>query len=149
MASAPSSILGIDRSLTGRAWRWRGGNMDLSASPASLDHDLVTQLLLARGEAASAFQFQLHPNLNKQAFAEGTVALKAPERPFPVAQPLAVLPVTRYTLNPPMVDRPTVQPLDQHLLAMPCSKISELPLLRKPLAPTRSISSVLDSVIPK
>jgi single-stranded-DNA-specific exonuclease len=63
MASAPSSILGIDRSLTGRAWRWRGGNMDLSASPASLDHDLVTQLLLARGVAPDDIERHRNPSL--------------------------------------------------------------------------------------
>jgi single-stranded-DNA-specific exonuclease len=63
MASAPSSILGIDRSLTGRAWRWRGGNMDLSSSPASLDHDLVTQLLLARGVAPDDIERHRNPSL--------------------------------------------------------------------------------------
>ena len=44
-------VLGIGRSLSGRAWRWRGGNAEIAdASPGSggLD-DLVTQLLLARG----------------------------------------------------------------------------------------------------
>ncbi|MDP3674167.1 MAG: single-stranded-DNA-specific exonuclease RecJ [Novosphingobium sp.] len=48
-------VLGIGRSLSGRAWRWRGGNgefggdaIDGSQSAGGLD-DLVTQLLLARG----------------------------------------------------------------------------------------------------
>lgn len=44
-------VLGIGRSLSGRAWRWRGGNgeaVDGSPSAGGLD-DLVTQLLLARG----------------------------------------------------------------------------------------------------
>lgn len=63
MASAPSSILGIDRSLTGRAWRWRGGNMDLSSSNASLDHDLVTQLLLARGVPHDDIERHRNPSL--------------------------------------------------------------------------------------
>ncbi len=63
MASAPSSILGIERSLTGRAWRWRGGNMDLSSSPASLDHDLVTQLLLARGVPPDDVERHRNPSL--------------------------------------------------------------------------------------
>lgn len=63
MASAPPSILGIDRSLTGRAWRWRGGNMDLSNSHASLDHDLVTQLLLARGVAHDDVERHRNPSL--------------------------------------------------------------------------------------
>lgn len=64
MASAPSySILGIDRSLTGRAWRWRGGNMDLSGSQGSLDHDLVTQLLLARGVPHDDVERHRNPSL--------------------------------------------------------------------------------------
>ncbi|MFM6949427.1 MAG: single-stranded-DNA-specific exonuclease RecJ [Novosphingobium sp.] len=63
MASASSSILGIDRSLTGRTWRWRGGNMDLSASHASLDHDLVTQLLLARGVPHDDIERHRNPSL--------------------------------------------------------------------------------------
>ena len=63
MASAPTSILGIERSITGRVWRWRGGNMDLSASPASLDHDLVTQLLLARGVPHDDVERHRNPSL--------------------------------------------------------------------------------------
>ena len=46
-----ADVLGIGRSLSGRAWRWRGGNgEEMGASPSlgGLD-DLVTQLLLARG----------------------------------------------------------------------------------------------------
>ncbi|QGN53381.1 single-stranded-DNA-specific exonuclease RecJ [Novosphingobium sp. Gsoil 351] len=48
-------VLGIGRSLSGRAWRWRGGNGDFGDDAIDggrraegLD-DLVTQLLLARG----------------------------------------------------------------------------------------------------
>lgn len=49
MTSTPPSILGLGRSLAGKTWAWRGGNMDLATGETSLDHDLVTQLLLARG----------------------------------------------------------------------------------------------------
>ena len=50
MASRPASLFGIVRSLTGRQWRWRGGNMDLADSaPGGLEQDIVTQLLLSRG----------------------------------------------------------------------------------------------------
>ena len=44
-------VLGIGRSLSGLAWRWRGGDgeqIDACPSAGGLD-DLVTQLLLARG----------------------------------------------------------------------------------------------------
>lgn len=63
MVSPHTSILGIERSLTGRAWRWRGGNMDLSSSAASLDHDLVTQLLLARGVTHDDVERHRNPSL--------------------------------------------------------------------------------------
>ena len=50
MASRPASLFGIERSLTGRQWRWRGGNMDLGdGAPGGLEQDIVTQLLLSRG----------------------------------------------------------------------------------------------------
>ena len=49
MASqALSHVFGVSRSLTDRAWRWRGGNMELSAGLGS-GEDIVTQLMLARG----------------------------------------------------------------------------------------------------
>jgi single-stranded-DNA-specific exonuclease RecJ len=51
MASRSGSVLGIERSLTGKAWRWRGGNMDLCDGPSGLEDDIVTQLLLSRGVA--------------------------------------------------------------------------------------------------
>ncbi len=41
-------VFGVTRSLSGRAWRWRGGNMDLGDATGAID-DLVTQLLLSRG----------------------------------------------------------------------------------------------------
>ena len=49
MSTTANSILGLGRSLAGKTWQWRGGNMDLATGATSLDHDLVTQLLLARG----------------------------------------------------------------------------------------------------
>ena len=62
MATTAPSILGLGRSLGGRIWRWRGGNMDLGSS-ASLDHDLVTQLLLARGVAHDDIERHRNPSL--------------------------------------------------------------------------------------
>ncbi len=44
-----SAVLGVERSLTGKAWRWRGGNMDLVSEAGGITDDIVTQLLLARG----------------------------------------------------------------------------------------------------
>ncbi|HYD25522.1 MAG TPA: single-stranded-DNA-specific exonuclease RecJ [Croceibacterium sp.] len=48
MATRPA-VFGVERSLSGKAWRWRGGNMELAGGPAGLEDDIVTQLLLARG----------------------------------------------------------------------------------------------------
>lgn len=63
MTSTETSILGLERSLSGRLWRWRGGNMDLGAGSATLEHDLVTQLLLARGVAPDDIERQRNPSL--------------------------------------------------------------------------------------
>jgi single-stranded-DNA-specific exonuclease len=49
-SSALNHVFGVDRSLSGKAWHWRGGNMDVSQATGTLD-DLVTQLLLSRGVA--------------------------------------------------------------------------------------------------
>ena len=56
MASQPASIFGIESSLSGKSWRWRGGNMDMASGagsetggPAGLEDDIITQLLLSRG----------------------------------------------------------------------------------------------------
>ncbi|WP_394658925.1 DHH family phosphoesterase, partial [uncultured Novosphingobium sp.] len=48
MQSLSTPVFGIERSLSGKAWRWRGGNMDLSVGQSGLD-DIVSQLLLSRG----------------------------------------------------------------------------------------------------
>jgi len=67
MASRPASIFGIETSLGGKAWRWRGGNMDLGASleggAAGLEDDIVTQLLLARGVPREDVVRQRSPSL--------------------------------------------------------------------------------------
>ncbi|WP_232491945.1 single-stranded-DNA-specific exonuclease RecJ [Novosphingobium kaempferiae] len=67
MESRSACVFGIDRSLTGKAWRWRGGNMDLSerfgGGPAGLEDDIVTQLLLARGVARDDLERHRNPSL--------------------------------------------------------------------------------------
>ncbi len=66
MASRPASIFGIESSLGGKAWQWRGGNMDMGADfdavAAGLD-DIVTQMLLARGVARNDIERQRSPSL--------------------------------------------------------------------------------------
>jgi single-stranded-DNA-specific exonuclease len=64
--SAPA-VFGVERSLAGKAWRWRGGNMDLGAQSIGgaigLEDDIVTQLLLARGVAREDLDRQRAPTL--------------------------------------------------------------------------------------
>ncbi len=62
--SAP--VLGVVQSLSGREWRWRGGNMDLCGNddgPAGLEHDIITQLLLSRGVAPADLERNRQPTL--------------------------------------------------------------------------------------
>ncbi|WP_338465839.1 single-stranded-DNA-specific exonuclease RecJ [Novosphingobium sp. ZN18A2] len=56
----------IDCSLSGLAWRWRGGNMDMADAglpPGGLDENLVDQLLLSRGVAADDLARHRRPTL--------------------------------------------------------------------------------------
>jgi single-stranded-DNA-specific exonuclease len=66
MNSLSQSVLGVERSLSGKTWRWRGGNMDLSGASAQglggLD-DIVTQLLLSRGVARDDLARHRTPSL--------------------------------------------------------------------------------------
>jgi single-stranded-DNA-specific exonuclease len=71
MVTSSSSILGIDRSITGRQWRWRGGNMQIgegldsqaSTDPFGLEHDLATQLLMSRGVKPDDLERYRNPSL--------------------------------------------------------------------------------------
>ena len=63
--SAP--VLGVAVSLSGKAWRWRGGNMELGEEQAggqhSLDHAILDQLLLTRGVAENDLARHGQPTL--------------------------------------------------------------------------------------
>lgn len=50
MATCPA-LLGIQQSLSGKTWQWRGGDASGADGTAGLGHDLVTHLLLSRGVA--------------------------------------------------------------------------------------------------
>ena len=67
MASrALNHVFGVDRSLSGKAWHWRGGNMDVGATwqgaTGALD-DVVTQLLLSRGVARDDLERHRAPTI--------------------------------------------------------------------------------------
>ena len=57
------SVLGIERSLSQKTWRWLGGNMDLGTGAIDAGPDLVTQLLLARGVAEDDLERHRVPTL--------------------------------------------------------------------------------------
>ena len=64
MASrALPAVLGVESSLSGRAWRWRGGNMDLGEDGAM--DDIVTQLLLSRGVMREDLERHRSPTLRE------------------------------------------------------------------------------------
>jgi single-stranded-DNA-specific exonuclease len=73
MVMDSSSVFGVETSLTGKRWRWRGGNMDLAefggsagdfaSSGASVD--IVAQLLLSRGVPAHDLERHRNPALRR------------------------------------------------------------------------------------
>lgn len=56
-------VTAITRSLSGQAWRWRGGNMDMGGQNAAPGDDLVTQLLLSRGVVREDLDRHRRPTL--------------------------------------------------------------------------------------
>lgn len=60
-----SHVLGVSQSLGGRAWQWRGGNMELGGDTHGLDHDILTQLLLTRGVAADEVARHARPTMRE------------------------------------------------------------------------------------
>ncbi len=64
MASrAKIPVFGVTQSLSGKAWHWRGGNMDVQQGSAGLEQDIVTQLLLSRGVSQTDVEQQRTPTL--------------------------------------------------------------------------------------
>ncbi len=65
--TAPSStfsyVCGVERSLGGRSWRWRGGHNQYADAAGGLGDDILTQLLLARGVTRDDLDRQREPKL--------------------------------------------------------------------------------------
>ncbi|MEP2235342.1 MAG: single-stranded-DNA-specific exonuclease RecJ [Alteripontixanthobacter sp.] len=61
-----NAVCGVSHSLSGKAWRWRGGNMDMGEAgfeaSGRLD-DIVTQLLLSRGVSRDDLERHRSPTL--------------------------------------------------------------------------------------
>ncbi|OBX18318.1 single-stranded-DNA-specific exonuclease RecJ [Erythrobacter sp. QSSC1-22B] len=60
---AANHVFGVSHSLSGRGWRWRRGNMEMTEGAIPLDRDIVTQLLLARGVEESDLERHRNPTL--------------------------------------------------------------------------------------
>ena len=58
-------VTAITHSLSGQAWRWRGGNMDMGHGPAGLTDDIVNQLLLSRGVTVDELERHRRPTLRE------------------------------------------------------------------------------------
>ncbi|MFD1951904.1 single-stranded-DNA-specific exonuclease RecJ [Sphingomonas arantia] len=60
-----ASVLGVDRSILGQAWRWRGTDSQFGTEPDAgfRPDDLVTQLLLARGCPRDAVETHRLPTI--------------------------------------------------------------------------------------
>jgi single-stranded-DNA-specific exonuclease len=58
-----AAVFGIETSLSGKAWRWRGGNMEIDGAAAGLEHGIVDQLLMGRGIAREELALHRQPSL--------------------------------------------------------------------------------------
>ncbi len=56
-------VFGVSQSITGKAWHWRGGNMELGGDSQPLGGDIVRQLLLSRGVAPDDIERHRNPTL--------------------------------------------------------------------------------------
>ena len=64
MASrAISAALGVENSLSGKKWQWRGGNFGIEGGISGLEDDILTQLLLTRGVAREDIERHAKPTL--------------------------------------------------------------------------------------
>ncbi|NCQ63364.1 MAG: single-stranded-DNA-specific exonuclease RecJ [Alphaproteobacteria bacterium] len=60
---ATTHVCGVERSLGGRSWRWRGGRNHYDGA-SGLEDDILTQLLLARGVTRDDLPRQRDPKLS-------------------------------------------------------------------------------------
>jgi len=58
-------VLGVQRSLSGKAWLWRGGNMEIDPASSGIGDNITTQLLKARGVSDSDIPRNLNPTMRE------------------------------------------------------------------------------------
>ena len=62
-----SYVLDVSNSLSGRAWQWRGGNMEIepNGDTTQLNHDITSQLLMTRGVDEDDLTRHANPTLRE------------------------------------------------------------------------------------
>jgi single-stranded-DNA-specific exonuclease len=58
-----AAVFGVETSLSGKAWRWRVGNMELETGVGGLEHGIVDQLLMGRGIVREELALHRQPSL--------------------------------------------------------------------------------------
>ncbi len=64
-STALNHVFGVARSISGKAWRWRGGNMKLGGTALGDGEAIVRQLLIARGVAEDDLARNIAPTLRE------------------------------------------------------------------------------------
>lgn len=62
-STALPHVFGVSQSITGRAWNWRGGNMNLGQGQLADGEGILRQIMLARGVAEDDLHRHLSPTL--------------------------------------------------------------------------------------
>ena len=60
-----SHVLGVGSSLSGKAWLWRGGNMEIDTASSGLADNIITQLLRTRGVSEADIARNLAPTMRE------------------------------------------------------------------------------------
>ncbi|WP_336986595.1 single-stranded-DNA-specific exonuclease RecJ [Altererythrobacter aquiaggeris] len=59
------TVLGVTRSISGKAWVWRGGNMSMGGDAGGTADDIEAQLLISRGVAREDLDRHRNPSLRE------------------------------------------------------------------------------------
>lgn len=65
VARSLTQVLGVTQSLGGRAWHWRGGNMELGADMQGADQGILAQLLRTRGVTDDEIAKHANPTMRE------------------------------------------------------------------------------------
>ncbi|MBO6945856.1 single-stranded-DNA-specific exonuclease RecJ [Altererythrobacter sp.] len=60
-----SHVLGVSTSLSGKAWLWRGGNMEIDPASTGLEDNIIAQLLKTRGVTETDLARNMSPTMRE------------------------------------------------------------------------------------